>query len=295
MGRMGASMETPDAVLANYASRLAAPASSEGRPGVYIEEAVARHGVGDLVATVVRATGSLDPASTHASWLFIRDASVHGTVSREISDAFRDELPRSGFFDALERCLDAPVFAVRSEAARTFGKLGFPENVGRLARALEARRDNDPFLLPGLLFESRWLEGEWNAHWMRARNVIASPEELSRWASLEVIGDCHEEEATATALELARGLENDSSKLIRTEALYVSARLADSTRRARRGNVSKQEWARTGRELEQQERRRIAALKPAWTFSGVMQRFTAAAPTPDYRLDEVASFLDTVR
>ncbi len=288
-------METPEAVLANYISRLSAGASSEAREGAYIEEAVARHGVGGLVAAVVQATESLEPAPTNAAWLFVRDAAAHGLAARAVADAFRNELPRSGFFDALERCLHAPVFSVRSEAVRTFGKLGFPENVSRLARALEARRDNDPFLLPGLLLESRWLEREWSAHWMRVREVIASREELSRWASLEVIGECQEEEATSTALELARGLEDDHSSLIRTEAHFAAARLADVIRRTRRGNVSKEEWARTGRALEQQERQRIAALKPAWTFSAVMHRFTSAAPTPDYRLAEVASFVDTVR
>ncbi len=289
-------METPETVLAEYISHLPTKTHSEARAGTYIDEAVAQHGISDLVAAVVRATESLDPELTRGAWLFIRDAAVHGSSARgEVSDAVRQELPSSGLFDALERCLHASAFGVRSGAVYTFGKLGFLENASRLVRALEARRDIDPFLLPGLLLESRWLEGRSDAHWGRVRELIASPQELSRWASLQVMSEARNEQPFATALELAGSLEHDPSELIRAEAVYVVALLADDVRRARRGRVSKEEWARSGREFERQERQRIAALKPRVTFYDLTQRFTWTLTEPNYRLEDVIAFLQPLR
>jgi hypothetical protein len=288
-------METPETVLAEYVSHLPTKTPSEARSGTYIDEAVARHGISHLVAAVVRATESLDPELTRRAWLFIRDAAVHGSSAADVSDAVRQELPSSGLFDALERCLHASAFAVRSGAVYTFGKLGFSENTSRLVRALEARRAIDPFLLPGLLLESRWLEGRDDAHWGRVRELVASPQELSRWASLQVMSEARDEQAFATALDLAGSLEHDPSELIRAEAVYVVALLTDGVGRARRGRVSKEEWARSGRELERRERQRIAALKPRVTFYDLTQRFTWRLTEPDYRLEDVVMFLQSLR
>jgi hypothetical protein len=83
--------------------------------------------------------------------------------------------------------------------------------------------------------------------------------------------------------------------LIRAEAGYVIALLADAARRARRGRVSKEEWARDGRELERQERKRIAALRPRVTFLDLTQRFTWTLTEPDYRLEDVIAFLQPFR
>lgn len=287
-------METPETALVGYVRHLPTRAQSDATVGTYIDEAVARHGIPALVGAVVRATVSLEPESTHGAWIFIRDAAVHGLSARQVTDAVRSELPGSGFFDALERCLHAPAFAVRSGAVYTFGKLAFPENADRLIRALRARRDSDPFLLPGLLAESRWLEGRADAHWNRVRELTASNAELTRWASVHAMGDGGGEDASA-ALELARSMEHDSSALIRAEVVYVAARLADAVRRAGSGRVSKEEWARSGREIERRERRRIASLKPEVTFSDLLQRFTLTLAEPDYRLEDVLAFLHSPR
>jgi len=288
-------METPEAVLTEYVSHLPTRTQSETRAETYIDAAVARHGVSELVAAVVRATESLDPELTRGAWLFIRDAAIHGSSVREVSDAVRRELPGSGFFDALEHCLQASAFAVRSGAVYTFGKLGFPENADRLVRALKARRDIDPFLLPGLLLESRWLEGRWDAHWERVRELIRSPQELSRWASLEVMSEARDEQAPDKALVLAGSLEHDPSELIRAEAVYVVALMTDGARSSRSGRVSNEDWARSGREIARQERQRIAALRPRVTFHDLTQRFTWTLADPDYRLQDVIAFLEPLR
>jgi HEAT repeat protein len=288
-------METPASALAEYAGHLPTQAELEARTGTYIDDAVARHGIPALLEAVVRATESRDPEATRGAWLFIRDAAIHGLSAHEVSDAVRRELPGSGFFDALEQCLHDPAFAVRSGAVYTFGKLGFPENASRLARALRARRDLDPFLLPGLLAESRWLEGRAEGHWERVREVAVSPQELSRWASLQVLGEARDGEDAATALEQARLLEQDPSEFIRAEAVYVVALLAAEVRRAGRGFVSKEEWARAGRGAERQERRRVAALRPKVTFGELAHRFTLTLGEPDYRLEDVVAFLRSFR
>jgi hypothetical protein len=287
-------METPETVLAEYVRHLPTRAQPGAVAGTYIDEAAARHGVPALVEAVVRATASLDPGLTHGAWIFIRDAAVHGLSARQVTGAVRRELPGSGFFDALERCLHAPAYAVRSGAVYTFGKLGFPENADRLIRALRARRDSDPFLLPDLLTESRWLEGRADAHWGRVRDLAAAPAELARWASLHAMSEAAGDGASA-ALDLARPMEHDPSALIRAEAVYVVARLADGLRRAETDRVSKEEWARSGREIERGERRRIASLKPEVTFSDLNQRFTSTLAEPDYRLEDVVAFLHSLR
>lgn len=287
-------METPETVLSEYPYNLPTTVRAAVEAGTYIDEAVARHGVPAMIAEVIRATETLDPALAHDAWLFIRDASIQGLSAREVSDRFRRELPGSGLFDALERCLHAPVFSLRSGAAYTFGKMGFPENAARLARAFEVRRDLDPFLMPGLLFESRWLEPGWDAHWERVRGMTGSPGELSRWCSLHLLREARDEQI-ATALDLARPLQRDPSALVRAEAGHVVARLDDAARRARRGLVGKEEWAAHGRAFEARERQRVDALAPKVTFEELMHRFTLAATEPDYRLEDVLAFLQPLR
>jgi hypothetical protein len=286
-------METPESVLSEYVHNLPTTVHAGVETETYIDEAVARHGVSAMIAEVTRATGSLDPAVAHGAWLFIRDASIQGLSAREVSDRFRRELPDSGLFDALERCLHAPVFALRSGAVYTFGKMGFPENAARLARAFEARRDLDPFLMPGLLFETRWLEAGGGTHWERVRELTGSSGELSRWCSLHLLREARDERI-ATALDLARSLQRDPSAFVQAEAVHVVARLADAARRDRRGCTGKEEAAH-GRAFEAQEQQRIAALAPEVTFEEVMHRFTLAATEPDYTLEDVLAFLQPLR
>jgi hypothetical protein len=276
-------MRTPETIIAEYLDHL------QSEP--YVDEAVAQHGVSNLLAEAVRATRTIDPGRVGDALLFVRDVSI-GLFRPQITESFRMELPRSGLFEALEACLGAPSFSVRAQAVYTYGKLSFAENTERLIRAFETRKDNDPFLLHRLLFEIRWLERQPDAHWGRIRELAACHAELSRWASLAFARESARDDLELTkALELSASFERDESSLIRSEATYVRATLERS---ARQRKLDKSE-RRAMRTADREEKARIASFRPPILFHQLEQRFTAARTEPDYTVAEVLEFLAPFR
>jgi hypothetical protein len=268
-------MRTPETIIAEYLDHL------EAEP--YVDEAVAQHGVPNLLAEVVRFTKTIDPVRVGQALLFVRDASI-GVFRTQLTESFRNELPGSGLFDALEACLRAPHFSVRADAVYTYGKLSFSENTARLIRALETRQETDPFLIGRLLFEIRWLERRADAHWSRIHVLSASRAELSRWAALAFACKSPNDELELThALELAASFQRDESDLIRREAIYLGAALERS---ARHRNLNKAE-RRKRRADDKEEKNRIETLRPAISFAQLEQRFTAARSEPDYTVADV--------
>lgn len=205
----GHTMTTPEAVIASYLDHI--------QDEAYIEAALVRHGAAALVATAVRLVRSLETESFDDAVLFIRDVSI-GLLRQEITRAFRAQLPGSGLFDALDLCLRAPVFHLRTQAAYTFGKLCYPDSADRLIRVLEERRDTDPLLTPHLLFEIRWLRWDDGAHWRRIQWLAKAPEGVCRWAALQAIEDTAPCPPGTPIDDLLVTLRHDRFDYIRAEA-----------------------------------------------------------------------------
>jgi hypothetical protein len=207
---------TPAVLIGDYLDHL------ESRP--YVEGAIAEHGVPALIAEVSRVAAAGEPATMGPALAFVRDA-ASTLLGEAIQDAVRDELPRSTLFDALDRCLYVPRYAVRAQATYTFGKLCFAENASRLSRALDARRELDPFMIERWLFEIRWLEQDPASASQRLHVLVDSPGELTRWAAAHVIGKEHRTEVAAQLTALRERLRNDASPFVRAEARGSSPRL----------------------------------------------------------------------
>jgi|GEM_PF-3017734 len=213
-------MTTPEAVIASYLDHI--------QDEAYIKAALARHGAAALVDAAVRLVRSLETERFDDAVLFIRDVSI-GLFQQEITLAFRAQLPGSGLFDALDRCLRAPAFHIRSQAAYTFGKLSYPDHADRLIRVLEERRDTDPLLTPQLLFEIRWLRWDDEAHWRRIQWLAEAPEDVCRWAALQAIEDTTPCPPGIPIDALLATLQYDRFDYIRAEATGLRNRLNRQT------------------------------------------------------------------
>ena len=209
-------MTTPEAVIASYLDHI--------QDEAYIEAALARHGAAALVDAAVHLVRSLETEQFDDAVLFIRDVSS-GLFRQEITLAFRSQIPGSGLFDALDRCLRAPAFHLRSQAVYTFGKLSYPDNADRLIRVLKERRDTDPLLTPQLLFEIRWLNWDDEAHWRRIQWLAEAPEGVCRWAALQAIEDTAPCPPGAPIDALLATLQHDRFDYIRAEATCLWNRL----------------------------------------------------------------------
>ena len=205
-------MTTPEAIIASYLDHL--------QDEAYIEAALVRHGAAALVDAAVRLVHSLETESFDDAVLFIRDVSI-GLFRQEVTLAFRAQLPDSGLFDALARCLRAPVFHLRTQAAYTFGKLCYPENADRLIRVLEERRDTDPLLTPHLLSEICWLKQDDEGHWRRVQWLAEAPVGVCRWAALQAIQDTAPCSPGVPIDDLLSTLQHDSFDCLRVEATCV--------------------------------------------------------------------------
>ena len=209
-------MTTPEAVIASYLEHI--------QDEAYIEAALARHGAAALVDAAVRLVRSLETEQFNDAVLFIRDVYT-GIFPKKITLGFRAQLPGSGLFDALDRCLRAPSFHLRSQAAYTFGKLGYPENAERLIHVLEKRRDIDPLLTPQLLFEIRWLTDDEEAHWRRIEWLAEAPEGVCRWAALQAIEGTAPCPPGAPIDALLATLQHDCFEAIRADATSLQETL----------------------------------------------------------------------
>lgn len=270
-------MITPEAVIAAYIDHI--------QDEAYIKAALVRHGADALVDAAVRLVRSLETESFDDATLFVRDVSI-GLFRQEITLAFRAQLPRSGLFDALDRCLRAPVFHLRTQAVYTFGKLCYPENGARLIRVLEERRDTDPLLTPHLLFEIRWLKQDDEAHWQRIRWLAEAPEGLCRWAALQAIEDTAPYPPEAPIDDLLNTLQHDSFDYVRSEATCLRDALV---RQAPKPTATehKERRAQRGENAAQA----IVAEHRPMTFSDLSIRFWHHHTAADYSTVDLLAFL----
>lgn len=258
----------------------------------YIDRAMTQHGVQGLVQQAVRWVNSPEPDRVGDALLFIRDLGI-GVFRAETTEAFRNELPNSGLFEALERCLHVPYVVTRLRAIYTFGKLCFAENAPVLIRAFNLRRELDPLIVPRLLQEVLWLDGDVDAHWHRLHRLLASSHELTRWAALSSALETRDEDRSLSrSLRLLDQCIRDASPLIRAEARHAHAVL---DRMIRLGAMNKQQ-RQTARELDKSERRNIESLRPKIIFGDLEIRFTKMhGMKPDYRVEDVLMFVEQFR
>lgn len=254
----------------------------------YVREAVADHGVPDLIAAVVQAVDTLQCEDVTKAGLFVIDLCI-GVLGTELAAEARSLLPSSGLFDGLARCLHAPTFSVRSHAVYTLGKLTFRENLALLERTFRERRDSDPLLMPDLLFEAFWLEPHDDSHWARTRNLAESPNCLSRWAALAVIEKHFKSEPVATVDDILARSTRDSFLPIRAEAAY---RQAECNRQIANRSLTKEQF-RAERSRLKVERSHVEGLRPKLTFDHLGATFLNSHRHPDYTTADVLAFLDS--
>ena len=270
-------MNTPEAVIASYLDHV--------QDEAYVDAALKHHSPAALVDAAVRLVQGTETEGFDDAALFIRHVST-GLFRQETTLAFREHLPGSGLFDALDRCLRAPSFHLRTQAANTFGKLCYPENADRLIRVLEERRDIDPLLTPQLLFEIRWLRHDNDAHWRRIQWLTQAPEGICRWAALQAIEDTAPYPPASPVDGLLAKLQHDSFDYVRAEA--------GSLRRELHHQADMDSYpVPSGSEKEPSANAAPApaAAHPSMKFSDLSIRFWHHHTAADYTTADVLTFL----
>lgn len=273
--------DTPEEIVGNYIAYL--------DDVTYLNAAIAKYGIQTLAKAAVNLLDDLDEESVLGVLPFIRDVSI-GVFPPDTTHSFRDAWPNVGLFEALDRCLTAPNFQIRSQAVYTFGKLGFMESQERLSRLFDERKDVDPLLVPSLMFELRWFTCQnQKGYWERISALAKSPESLTRWAALGCLEDSHSRfnRPLVQAEELLTQLEQDSCPYVQKEAAYLHAqwRWRIQHRRLKKSERKAQEA------LLEQKQQRIKALEPALNFWFLRVRFSQHYRNADYTIQDVLDFL----
>jgi hypothetical protein len=204
---------------------------------------------------------------------FVRDA---GLYEHPFKESFRAALDSSGIWEIFSSLLAAPSHWVKANTIYTIGKLTFRERSYLLSEAFPHFMDENPIGLPSLLFELRWLTGEWN--WSFLEKIANANHYLYRWSLCEILDDDDGPvETMQRYVSFFSQLKLDSHPLVAAEANFrlerVNAKL--------RPKLPKPEWRK--------EVKRIASLEPKMTFSNVTMRFIQGRE--DYSLADFDQFV----
>ena len=158
--------------------------------------------------------------------LFIRDVVNIASSKSNHAKRFYEELPRSKVAHALNKNVFADVFSVRHNAVYTIGKIGLESSIPVLRTRFTYSLDHDPLLLPGLVFELRWL-GDLD-QWELIEQMALNPYAMTRWAVLSTylfqsfLRAVEEEDAlfALNQLHYLEMLRTDHHPLVRQEAEY---------------------------------------------------------------------------
>lgn len=213
-------------------------------------------------------------------------------MRRSIYGHLSKQLEASGYFQILQGYVEAPIFFKRADAVATLARMGHRESVGFLSEVFEERRDTDPFLMPGLVSEIRWLDRNTAAHDGRLGMLAGSSEAICRWAAVEIAGDMPSPGSTPAVIrDLISGLEDDPFSCVREQAKYLEARF-ELCRKI--DALTKEERISMKQELSR-EKKRVESSRPDMTFSDLYIRFWNAHEAPDYTCDDIYEFLDKHR
>lgn len=153
------------------------------------------------------------PPCAGVAGLFIRDIG-NGVLGAEVRASFEHLLASDRLLTILVDALDQSDFHVRSNACYTLGKLCLKSAVPGMIACFNRCVHNDPLFMRSLLFETRWLEGDQQAHPSRIQKILQSPEPLVRWSAIPHLTDLKDE-----TTHLHR-LAYDSFSPLATEARY---------------------------------------------------------------------------
>ncbi|KAB8141258.1 hypothetical protein F8S13_19370 [Chloroflexia bacterium SDU3-3] len=223
-----------------------------------------------------------DAEHVAAACLIIRDLTP--VVPRhELGSAFRAAFASSPLVAALEELVLTGDRATRAEAIYTLGKTGCVASAAALRRAFDALYEADPLVLPRLVGEIWWLEGQHD--WALIDTMVASRSYATRWAALAALSTWSGN--TAFQAERQRryaALRQDAHPLVRAEAdfayqeLLLEQRLPSLPLRERRA-----------------QRAALERDRPRITFADMGHRFSAylhARRQGSYTLEMLSQFLD---
>jgi hypothetical protein len=150
---------------------------------------------------------------------FIRDFMIM-SVSPE-RKVIRDRYPESSLVKTIENLLFAPNHSVRNGAIYTLGKTCSYSSVDIITEAFYHFRDVDPILLPKLLGELGWLQGE---TWEKCSlSMLESPCYLTHWAAIPMLSrfiDLYNDTRYRFKAQQFDRLRHHENVLIRQEAEY---------------------------------------------------------------------------
>jgi len=215
--------------------------------------------------------------------LFLRDICLKGllTIPEEITITFRELLPESGVFNALNENLYSKKIAVRSDTIYTIGKIGFRQNASLLVQAFAHYYENDPILIPNLLRELDWLTK--NKIWNCVEKLIKHPEYIFRWSIVDLFtpycGDLHYNKI----VHFLTILSKDKNKFVANEANYhLQSKLLDKAKK----NLNKSQF--------KQEVKRINSLESQATFLDItlgFDKYLYNNKLDDYSINELIKFI----
>ncbi|MBN1311467.1 MAG: hypothetical protein JXB30_08615 [Anaerolineae bacterium] len=188
----------------------------------YLADVFAHNDTTQLVDGIVDLLDNRDNDMVGQVCLFIRDlilvAPQHG-LGLDFCDAFST----SAIVPALEKLVLADNHFTRKHAIYTLGKTCSIGSVPALQHAFEELRDRDPIILPGLVFELRWLGLDAQETLLLIEDMITSPQFATRWAALAIVesyseaGDLDGGEFYGRCFERLR---YDDHPLVQAEAEY---------------------------------------------------------------------------
>jgi hypothetical protein len=244
----------------------------------YLRSLIALNNLDHLFDVLTEIIGSENREDVFFAMLFVQDA-----VLFKANEAFIAHVYQSRVIRAIEENLFKSDHNIRDNSIHTLGKLCAVKSVPVLQKTLETYKESDPLMLPGLVFEIRWLTKEDSR--ILIKPLITSQYYFTRWAALEIIFrtryDTEGEQFEHKRCDIRTFLQ-DSNEFIRTEADYIHKQLT---------------WI-TGVDIPESEKRRkrkeLRAFEPKITFAHLKTSFCNYMHRnniADYSLSELEKFL----
>lgn len=251
----------------------------------YIAEIVS---LPDATETLIQLLKSEDLETLSATCLLIRDYVRLGGQNQICQEKW-DSQSKWAIVPELERLVLSDNHFIRKKVIYTLGKICSYDSVPILLRAFHKLRDQDPILLPRLVGELFWLGVDHPGDVIE--RMIASPQYLTRWAVLAILGEfiynfCDEtDEIFVMKYKFCEFLSHDPNFWVQAEAKYEYECLKLNLRRGQ-GNLSKSEY--------KQQKKEVQGLKPGLSFfqvSGQFDNYLYGNRLYHYSIEELETFV----